>query len=53
MTAVSTETPSRASNPSTEETLKGVCVSLSATRAPTGSVMMTPSAIVVGNLKFP
>ena len=38
MTAVSTETPISASKPSTDETLKGVCVSLSAISAPTGSV---------------
>ena len=53
MTAVSTETPSSASRPSTEETLNGVWVSLSAMSAPTGSVMMTPSAMVTGNLKLP
>ena len=53
MTAVSTETPSSASRPSTEETLKGVWVSFRATSAPTGSVMITPRAMVMGNLKFP
>ena len=53
MTAVSTETPSNARSPRTEETLKGVWVSLSATSAPTGSVMITPRAMLTGNLKFP
>ena len=36
-----------------EETLKGVWVSFSAMRAPTGSVKMTPIAMVIGNLKLP
>src|SRR4029077_7582596 len=53
ITAVSTETPISASSPSTEETLKGVCVSFNAISAPTGSVIITPSAIVTGNLKLP
>ena len=53
MTAVSTETPSKASKPRTEDTLKGVWVSFNATSAPTGSVMMTPSTMVTGNLKLP
>ena len=53
ITAVSTETPISASKPSTEDTLNGVCVSLSAISAPTGSVITTPSAIAKGNLKFP
>ena len=53
MTAVSTDTPSNATSPRTDDTLKGVCVSFSATKAPTGSVMITPNAMVTGNLKFP
>ena len=53
MTAVSTETPISASSPSTEETLKGVCVSFRASSAPTGSVITTPSTTVTGNLKLP
>ena len=53
MTAVSTETPSRASSPRTEETLKGVWVSLSATSAPTGSVMSTPRAMLTGKFEVP
>ena len=53
MMAVSTETPIRTSRPRSEETLNGVWVSLSARRAPTGSVMTTLRTTVTGNLKLP
>ena len=53
MIAVSAETPSSTSRPSTEETLNVVWVSLSASSAPTGSVMTTPIITDTGNLKLP
>ena len=53
ITAVSTDTPINARSPSTELTLKGVCVNFKAINAPTGSVRSTPSAIVMGNFMFP
>ena len=53
MTAVSTETPISANMPSAEEALNGVWVSFSASNAPTGSVRITPRAMMTGNLKLP
>jgi len=44
--------PSSAGKTRTEDTRKGVRVSLSAMRAPTGSVMITPMAMVTGELEI-
>jgi hypothetical protein len=53
ITPVYTDPPLNASSPSADDTLNGVCVNLRAMSAPTGSVMITSSAMAMGNLKFP
>ena len=45
ITAVSTETPIRASSPRTDETLKGVCASFKASKAPTGIHLFTQNGV--------